>query len=320
MIRTGRYLSTKVTADFRGRRVLVTGASGFVGGHIARQGVAGGVEVFAMGRRPGPAGTIFCEADLCDPGAVRAAVQAARPEAILHFASPGVAYGTADFGTIVAALVTGGEALLAAACDLELPPHFVQIGSGLEYAAQDRPIMETDPIVPSCSPYGAAKAAAAAVLGGYAGRLPITLLRPFNLYGAGDTAPRIGGQIVDAALLGESFALSAGEQLRDFLHVDDFGALVWEVAAQARSRCEFAVLNAGSGVPRPLRDYCTGIGSALQAAGVACALELGAKPYRQDEPMMAIPDLTRLFGAVRWRPQIDLSAGIADFVDWRLGR
>jgi nucleoside-diphosphate-sugar epimerase len=263
-------------AQLQGQRVLVTGANGFVGRHIVLAGQAWGSELHALGRSPPPTGCMAHRADLNDREAIRAAVRDVAPHTVINCASPGVAYGTADFREILTSLTAGTEALLSACAECPEPPHFIHIGTGLEYAVQDRPIAESDPIVPSASRYGAAKAAASAVLGGFAGLVPITVLRPFYLYGTGDEMPRLGNMIVDRALQGLAVDVSAGEQLRDFLHVEDFAALVWQVAAEDAPEKHFAVFNAGEGSARPLRDYLAALSSALSEAGQPVPLPIAA--------------------------------------------
>lgn len=306
--------------ELAGKRVLMTGATGFIGRHFARQALAAGIEAIAIGRNPGPDGLAFRHADLNDATAIVKSVRVVAPDAIVHFASPGVAYGTANFDEVLHALVTGGEALLRAASELPSPPHFVQIGSGFEYAPQQRPIREDDPIVPSSTAYGAAKAAASALLGGYAGRLPITLVRPFNIHGAGDLSPRLGNWVIDRALAGDPIPVTAGEQVRDFLHVDDFCRLVWQLTADAPAGSRFRVLNAGSGEQRTVRSYIEALAAELEAAGKPARVEFGAVAYRSGEPMIAVPDLTALRAATSWTPRISFTAGVADFALWRLSR
>ena len=313
-------LHSAAARPWRDARVLLTGASGFIGQHIAQQGVAEKAHLFALGRTPGPAGTTFVAADLRDGAAIEAAVREIAPDLILHLGSPGVAFGSADFTEILTTLVTGGSALLSAAAALASPPHFVQTGSGLEYAPQQRPISEIDPIIPASSSYGAAKAAAAALLGGFHGALPITLVRPFNVYGAGDVALRLGNAIITKAVAGETINVSKGEQVRDFLHIDDFATLLWRLAAMPPAEKGFACFNAGSGKPRALREYIAVIATALEQAGVTARPCFGALPYRNGEPMLCVPDLTALHAACDWRPRVAFATGVINNVHWRLAQ
>jgi nucleoside-diphosphate-sugar epimerase len=218
----------------------------------------------------------------------------------------------------VAAL--GSEALLAACAELPRPPHFVHIGSGFEYAPQDRPVRESDPVIPSATRYGAAKAAASAVVGGFAGMLPITIVRPFNVFGAGDTAPRLGSHVVAQAMAGNRIETTLGGQLRDFLHADDFGRLLWDIAASPASQSDFAIYNAGSTEPRLLRAYIEAIAEALTDAGYPAEIAYGAVAYRPGEPMIAIPDTERLTAGFAWQPRIDFASGVKDFVNWTIAR
>jgi nucleoside-diphosphate-sugar epimerase len=315
------FLSHDTAAALASARVLLTGASGFVGHHLARQAQAAGIELHLLGRNPVDLpGARFHHADLRDRDACHSVLRAVQPDIVINLASPGVAFGTANYQEMVATLALGAEALLSACAELGSVPHVVHIGSGFEYADSNRPLREADPIVPSATRYGAAKAAASAVVGGFRGMLPITLLRPFNIYGAGDKAPRLGQMLIAAGRAGEPLLVSPGEQVRDFLHVDDFGRLAWILAAARPDPTELPVFNVGSGQPRPLREYVEAIAASLRRHGFAADPVFGAVPYRPGEPMLAVPDLSRLAVSHNWQAQVDFAAGVADFVDWELAR
>ena len=313
-------LSTDAASALAGARVLVTGGSGFVGRHVVQQGVAAGVEVHTLGRRAGPEGSVHHIADLADGERTRSIVREVAPDVLIKLASPGVAFGTATFLEMLRVLVLGAEALLSAACELGRPPKIIHVGTGFEYADQERPIVETDALVPSASRYGAAKAAASAAVGSFADALAITLLRPFNVYGAGDAAPRLGSYLIEKARARETLDVTASAQVRDFLHVDDCSRCLWIAAAAQSPDPGLLTLNVGSGKPIPLRSYIEGIVNALGRAGITCDVRFGARPYRAGEPMISVPDLSRLNATLDWQPKIDLAWGTNDFVEWSLAR
>ena len=318
---TSAILSPDAAAQFAGQRVLLTGASGFLGRHVARQAIAAGVELHELGRNRGIDGSHFHHADLTDAASVTQVVTAVRPDAVVHCAAPGVSYGAMDFAAMLAVAVGGTQALYAACAALEQPPAIVHVGSGFEYAASAVPVNEDAAIVPSASLYGAAKAASSAVAGGYAASLRIVLLRPFHIYGAGEAARRLGPMLIADALAGKRVALTAGEQQRDFLHVDDAARCIWTALALAAAPAnspDLTVLTCGSGTAITLRHFIEQLAMELRRAGSAPDLALGALPYRAHEPMVSLPDVTRLFATLDWRPRVSLEQGIADLVQREL--
>lgn len=321
MMAAPAILATDAAARFAGQRVLLTGGSGFLGGHVARQALAAGVDLHELGRRPGADGASFHRADLTDPAAVAQVVADVCPDAVIHCAAPGVSYGEMDFAAMLAVAVGGTQALYAACAALPHPPAIVHVGSGFEYAASDWPVSENSPIAPSASLYGAAKAASCVVAGGYASALRIVLLRPFHLYGAGESARRLGPMLIAQARAGNRVALTAGEQRRDFLHVDDGARCIWIALAKAAAQVPgLTVLNCGSGSAITLRHFIERLGAQLRAAGVSPQLALGELPYRAHEPMVSLPDLTRLHATLDWRPRVALEQGIVELVQRELAR
>jgi nucleoside-diphosphate-sugar epimerase len=307
-------LDREAAKPFAGQRVLLTGASGFLGAHVARQALAAGVELHRLGRSAGPEGALHHCADLTDRASVASAVQAAQPQAVIHCAAPGVAYGSMPLAEMLVVAAGGTEALLDACAALAQPPRLVLVGSGFEYAPSHQPVGEDWPIVPSGSQYGAAKAAAACMAGAFAERLALTLVRPFHIYGAGEAARRLGPFLIAQARAGQPVELTPCEQQRDFLHVDDCAAMVW-AALEARSEAPgLDVLNLGSGQPIALRTFVDLVSAELAHHGVTAQCTIGALPYRAGEPMVSLPNLARWQAQGLRGPRVSLQAGVADLV------
>lgn len=320
MRRESALLDQSAALALAGQRVLLTGASGFLGWQVARQGLAAGVKVHCLGRSPGPAGSHHHAADLTDRGGISAAVAAIAPQAVIHCAAPGVAYGGAALADMLAVAALGTEALLDACGQIPAPPKVVLVGSGFEYSAAPHAISEDWPIVPAGSHYGAAKAASACVAGAFADRLAMTLLRPFHIYGAGEAARRLGPFIVAQALGNEPVELTACEQSRDFLHVDDCAAMLWAALGDMPAEPGFTINNLGSGQAITLRQFVETLLSELGARGVTAECRIGALPYRAAEPMVSLPDLSRWQARGLRNARVALAAGVADLVTQELAR
>ena len=313
-------LETGVARALAGKRVLLTGASGFLGWQVARQGLAAGVELHCLGRSPGPHGARHQVADLTDRTGVAAAVAAIAPHAVIHCAAPGVAYGAVSLAEMLGVAALGTEALLDACAHLAEWPKVVLVGSGFEYSPTAQPVSENCAIVPAGSHYGAAKAAAACVAGAFAERLAMTLLRPFHIYGAGEAARRLGPFIIAQARAGQPVELTSCEQQRDFLHVDDCAAMLWAALAELDPAPGLAISNLGSGQPITLRQFVETLVSELGARGLTADCRIGALPYRAAEPMVSLPDLTRWQQLGLRGARVTLAEGVADLVAQELAQ
>jgi nucleoside-diphosphate-sugar epimerase len=128
--------------------------------------------------------------------------------------------------------------------------------------------------------------------------------------------------LIAKARAGQRVELTAGAQQRDFLHVDDAARCIWVALAKAAETATsgLTVLNLGSGNAITLRHFFTVLSAELNRAGFPPDLALGALPYRGDQPMVSLPDITRLLATLDWRPRISLEQGIADLVQRELAR
>ncbi|HEU0316327.1 MAG TPA: NAD-dependent epimerase/dehydratase family protein, partial [Solirubrobacteraceae bacterium] len=173
---------------------------------------------------------------------------------------------------------------------------------------------EHDPCVPGTL-YGAAKHGLRVVAERFAAERGLSFAwgRLFFLYGPGEAPGRFVPGITRQLLAGEPAPMTAGTQVRDFLHVADAGAAF---AALAGGESQGPV-NVASGVGVSLRDVAALV---ARSAGGAEHLRVGAIPTRPGDPRSLVADVTRLHEDVGWRPRLSLEEGIAQSVAWWRGR
>ncbi len=294
-------------------RVLVTGATGFVGRGALAPLLATGREVHAVSTRPAPSWSsgdvTWHQADLLEPGS-EALVSELRPTQLLHLAwdaEPGrfwtsetnLQWVEASLRLLRAFAGAGGErAVLAGTC--------------AEYAWEDEThcVEGVTPLVPATL-YGAAKhalhvlAEAHALQQGYG----LAWGRIFFVFGPFEDERRLGGSVAAALAAGRPAPTSHGEQVRDFLYAPElaeaFVALLGSDVAGA--------VNLASGHPVAMKELICALG---KASGRPELVELGARPAPSGEPRALTADVSRLRDVVGWRPTRSLAGAARDTMAW----
>jgi nucleoside-diphosphate-sugar epimerase len=229
-------------------RVLVTGATGFIGAKLTRRLVENGDEVTCLVR--GSSKTAMLETlgvrlavgDVRDAEAVRAAVDGA--EVVYHLAGLTTAFSAEELMEI------NGRAFrnVAAACALRsTPPTLVSVSSlaAAGPAPENRPRSENDPPAP-VSNYGRAKRAGELIAEEYAAQVPITIVRPPIVFGEGDLLMR--NLFRSVFRLGIHVAFGVAYSRYSLIHVSDLvDALL--LCAQRGTRL-VASGNGSTGLPR----------------------------------------------------------------------
>ncbi|HVP01237.1 MAG TPA: NAD(P)-dependent oxidoreductase [Solirubrobacteraceae bacterium] len=236
-------------------RVLVTGASGFIGGVACTSLAHRGHEVLALVRRPGsePLGTVAVRADLTDGAGLRSAIAGAAPQAVLHCAAENGAQR--DAGRLRAANVDGLRHLIDACAALPAPPQFVFVSTVVTGDAHGRLMTEESRLVVETE-YGRSKQEGERML--LASGLPVSIIRPCHVYGPGGW---LASEMIPLLRRPGRFAvIGSGENLWDVVHVDDVACA-----------CALALESAGPGeifhcaddVPTTYREFMTRVAAAL---------------------------------------------------------
>lgn len=275
-------------------RIFLTGGTGFIGSHFIRQAHEAGHTVVAQ-RRAGsvPRCALAREPQWIDlplDGDFSAALKGC--DVLVHLAShtPNPPYDTLGrclYWNVQASLALAEQASNAGV------RHFVTAGSCFEYgrsAERYERIPVDAPLEPTLS-YPTSKAAASVAFLGFAAEhgLHLRILRIFQVYGEGEPEFRLWPSLRAAAREGRDFAMSMGEQVRDFIDVKDVAAAfvaALDFTDSAPGNPE--IRHVGTGQSQRLADFARHWWNEFQATG---ELQLGAVPYRYNELMRLVPEI-----------------------------
>jgi nucleoside-diphosphate-sugar epimerase len=305
-----------------GARVLVTGASGFIGSHLTRRLLTDGAEIHAL---TSSVSSVYPprlleirdritlhEASLTDRGALGIVAAAARPEYVFHlgaYTHVGKSWQRAD--ECIQVNIHGTLNLLMA-----LEPtgftRFVNVGTSEIYGDIDVPFRESDSVHP-ISPYSVSKHAAEEFCRLYAEARswPIVRVRPFNAYGPMQSPDRVVPEVITRALQAQPLRMTQGTQTRELNYVEDLADGL--VRAAVTPDIDGELFNLGCGREISMRDLATLI---LSLLGNPISPEFGALPERPIEITRMHADTTLAEQRLGWRAATSLEDGLAHTIEW----
>jgi UDP-glucuronate 4-epimerase len=324
------------SADFAGRRVLVTGVAGFIGMHTARALLDAGAQVTGidsfepyydvrlkearvaeLADRPGFA---FERVDLADGPATLRLFDDGRFDYVVHLAAqPGVRYSLVEPALYIRNNLDAFGNVIEG-CRRAAVAHLVYASSSSVYGASHTlPFSEDQPVDHPLSLYAATKKANELMAHCYSHlyRLPTTGLRFFTVYGPWgrpDQAPMLFTQ---AILAGEPIAVfNHGRMQRDFTYVDDIVEGVLRTLAQipaatGESGAPYAIYNIGNHEPVALESFIALLERLLGRTAVRNYL-----PLQPGDVPATYAAIDRLRAATGFAPRTPLDAGLARFVEW----
>ncbi len=306
--------------ELKGKRVLITGGSGFIPSHLTRRLVKGGANVTITTKYNSVIDNAriadvwndinVIEADLRNFDILRQ-LAVLKPEIIFHTAAYNHVGSSFDnFAEAMDSNAKGTANLLEAYEDYE---RFIYISSSEVYGAQDSvPFVETMTPHP-ISPYA---------IGKYAGELyawmkmdqvgrPIAIVRPFNAYGPYQSQRAVIPEIIVKCLKGEAIPLTEGRQTREFNYVENL--VDGFILAATREAALGQVINIGAGEETSIRDLLHLI---HQLTDSTSELQIGALPHRPTEIWRMCADATRARDLLGWEPRVRLAEGLERTIAW----
>jgi NAD dependent epimerase/dehydratase len=314
-------------ASLSGRPVAVTGAGGFIGGHLVEMLVAQGASVTALVRynsrnergtldwiAPDVAAEVKTVAgELRDIESVSRAVAGA--EVVLHLgaqiAIPYSYVNPRDFFEVnVLGTLNVAQACLAAGVQ-----RIVHTSTSEVYgSAQQVPITESHPLEPQ-SPYAASKLAADKLMDAWhrSFELPVVVLRPFNTYGPRQSARAIIPTIISQALAGDTLRLGSLHPRRDLTFVRDTAAGM--LAAASAPDAVGQTIQLGTGHAVSVGEIVTLVGELMDKELEPVLDEARVRPA-QSEVQLLLSEPARARSVLGWEPQVRLRDGLEQTIKW----
>ena len=307
------------------RRVLVTGAGGFIGSHLVERLVEGGADVRAfveynstgswgwLDESPVRGDIDVVLGDVRDVDSIGAAT--AGVEVVCHLAALiAIPYSYGAPRSYVETNVVGTLNVLDAArrAGVELVVHTST--SEVYGTARYVPIDESHPLQAQ-SPYAASKIGADKLAEAFrlSFGMPVTTLRPFNTYGPRQSARAVIPTIVSQLLAGDEVALGNLEPTRDFTFVADTAeAFVLAIESPAAVG---EVVNTGSGREIAIGDLVQRIGRVLGRPASTAKDDARVRPAGSEVDRLCA-DATRARELLGWEPKTSLDNGLAATADW----
>jgi len=298
------------------RRVLVTGAAGFVGSRVVRALAAQGCEVIALVRPNGDRERLaelgaqvgMVEGDFHNPADWEDQLGGLRPTGLVHLAwhaEPGNYRNHPGNLADLTASLRLFELAHAWGC-----ARYVGVGTCLEYATDRGYLSEDVPLAPRCL-YASAKASLYLCAAAWARTTGAAFAwaRLFYQFGPGEDPRRLVPAVVNALLSNRPVALTAGSQVRDYLHVDDVAAAIAQLAISDAT----GPFNVGSGRPVRVRDVVDELENQIGRPGL---IQYGELADANDDPPFICANTDRLRAATGWQSSRTLEEGLAETIAW----
>jgi len=292
-----------------GDKVLVTGASGFIGSHLCQRLASLGSEIHAISRS-NFTGELpdysWLQADLIDFARVHALLCDIKPQVIFHLASH--VMGSRDREAVLPTFhsnLMSTVNLLTAASEVGCR-RFILAGS------LEEPDAGTPEAIPS-SPYAVAKWASSAYTRMFHAlyQLPTVILRIFMVYGpAQRDILKVIPYTALSLLRGEEPKLTSGQRQIDWIYVDD--VVDGLIAAAQASGIEGRTLDIGSGALVSIRAVVQHL---VHLIDPQAKLHFGAVPERPLE-QVRVADIAKTYSQLGWQPTTSLQAGLQRTVAW----
>lgn len=304
----------------KNKKILITGATGFVGANLVRYFLKKGAEISILKRQQSNLWRIgditshisTYNVDLLDYSKVNNTLKRIKPDVIFHAAVYGGHVSQNNVSQILKTNFDGTVNLLNACLRNEFGL-FVNTGSSSEYGIKNSPMRETDMLAP-ITPYGVSKASAS-IYCQYAAKkhnAPIITLRLFSPYGYFDDEHRVISSLILSCVNNKSFTISSPCSVRDFIFIDDV-MLSFERALKKCANLRGEIFNIGSGKQYSIKSMAKNI---ITLFGKNVVVKYKEKSSLEIEPKFWVADISKSFKELGWKPRFNIDEGLKKTINW----
>lgn len=286
------------------QRVIITGASGFIGLHLCRALLGSGCEVHAISRsepKISDSRLNWHKVDLTHSEATRSVFATIRADLVWHLCS--YAQGERDLALVLPTFRGELEATVNVLASVT--------GSGCKRLIMAGSLEESDPRDVPSSPYAAAKAASRtyAKMFHQLYGLPVVMTRIFMIYGPGQSVKKVIPHSIACMLRGDPLKIASPRRKVDWLYVEDLVRGLLAVAAAPELEGKSVDLGSGE-----LVEICDVVGRIQRLINPEASVEFGASTDRALEQVRCADSATT-YALTGWRPTISLDGGLKRTVD-----
>ena len=175
-------------------------------------------------------------------------------------------------------------------------------------------MIKEDAVPGPSSEYGASKAAAWMFVNQFYLRynLPVVTLRPFTVYGPGENPGRLVSSVIQSIFKQKPLGLTAGEQARDFIFIDDV-VNAFLSAANEKNAVNGETFNVSTGIETSVKDMVLKI---LDLMGADVKPSFGVIPYRSSEFWHLSGDPSKAAAKLHWQARTTLDEGLRATIAW----
>jgi len=306
--------------NFADTDVVVTGAAGFIGSHLAKRllGLRAKVHTLIhprsdLWRLKEVLGEItIWKCDLTKGDGLKDILQHINPVKVFHLAAYVDVNRSLDLvEPMIQANLLSTARLIKTLRGSRLDC-FINTGTCEEYGDAEPPFTETQRECPT-SPYSASKVAATHLcqMLWKTERFPNVVIRPFLTYGPYQDQKMFIPALIMSCLKNQKFSATAGQQTREFNYIDDIVEGYAKAAIKPRALGE--VINLGNGQEYPIREVASMI---MKLTGRQGLVSLGRLPYRPAEAMHFYSDSGKAKDILDWEAKVDLEEGLKRTIAW----